>query len=139
MRGFAAPLPMNEDDPEPLARLDARLKRLKGAVGADGPVDGAQAKGGYGLAFTLAADLLGGLIGGTLLGWGIDSWLETAPWGLILFFFVGAAVGMWSVYRTVRAQDAAMGFHNPQERANRGRPPGRRKAADGGTDEGQEG
>jgi ATP synthase protein I len=130
---------MNEDDPEPLARLDARLKRLKGEVGAEGAPGGTQAKGGYGLAFTLAADLLGGLIGGALLGWGIDSWLGTAPWGLIIFFFVGAAVGMWSVYRTVQAQDAAMGFHNPQERANRGRPPGRRNAGHGGRDEGKEG
>jgi ATP synthase protein I len=91
------------------------------------------------LAFTLAADLLGGLIGGALLGWGIDSWLKTAPWGLIVFFFVGAAAGMWSVYRTVRAQEAARGFRPPAERANTGRPPTRRTDADGGTDKGQEG
>ena len=130
---------MSEDDPEPLARLDARLKSLRGEVGGDKASGGAKAKEGYGLAFTLAADLVGGLIGGTLLGWGIDSWLNTAPWGLIGFFFVGAAAGMWSVYRTVQAQDAAMGFHNPQERANRGRPPGRRNAGHGGRDEGQEG
>ena len=129
---------MNEDDPEPLARLDARLKRLKGEVGAD-DAPGAKAKGGYGLAFTLAADLVGGLVGGTLLGWGIDSWLDTAPWGLIGFFFVGAAAGMWSVYRTVRAQEAAMGFRNPARQANRGQPSTGRNTADGGTDEGQEG
>ncbi len=130
---------MKEDDPEPLARLDARLRRLKGEVSPGGTAGGAKAKAGYGLAFTLAADLVGGLIGGTLLGWGIDSWLGTAPWGLIVFFFVGAAVGMWTVYRTVRAQDVATGFHNPQERANRGRPSQRRDDGRGGTDEGQEG
>lgn len=129
---------MSEDEPESLARLDARLKSLKREVEGETASGGAKAKEGYGLAFTLAADLVGGLIGGTLLGWGIDTWLKTAPWGLIGFFFVGAATGMWSVYRTVQAQDGGMGFHNPEGRANRERLPGGRDAGSGGTDEGKE-
>ena len=131
---------MNQDDPEPLARLDARLKRLKGELGAEPAPDAAgKVKSGYGLAFTLATDLVGGLIGGALIGWGIDSWLHTAPWGLIVFFFVGAAAGMWNVYRTAHAQEAAMGFGNPAAKANGGRARSRRNAGDKGTDEGQEG
>ncbi|MFO1128004.1 MAG: AtpZ/AtpI family protein [Rhodospirillales bacterium] len=127
---------MTGDETEPLARLHERLERLKGDIAKESP--GPKPKGGYGLAFTLAADLVGGLIGGTLLGWGIDTWLDTGPWGVVVFFFVGAVVGMWTVYRTVQGQQAVTGFPSSAEPANK-EPGHTRGAAGGATDEGQEG
>ncbi len=99
--------------PRRIDDLDARIKRLQGEISEGNAAPKRPASSGYGLAFTLATDMVGGLIGGGLLGWGIDSWLNTAPWGLVGFFFVGAAAGMWNVYRTARGHDAAMGFRNP--------------------------
>jgi ATP synthase protein I len=95
--------------------LDARLQRLK-ASAEPGSGQAGRAKSGYGLAFMIATDLLAGLIGGGLLGWGIDTWLGSAPWGLIGFFFLGACAGMWNVYRTARGHEkAALGFGNSDE------------------------
>lgn len=110
--------------PRRLDDLDARIKRLKGEL-ADGGAGHKKraATGGYGFAFTLAADMVGGLVGGGLLGWGFDSWLNTAPWGLLGFFLLGALAGMWSVYRTARGHDAALGFRSPAGTSQTGRRP----------------
>lgn len=135
---------MSDNDPEPLARLDDRLRRLKAEAKAKDPDPRAgQAKSGYGFAFMIATDLVGGVIGGALVGWGIDSWLGTAPFGLIAFFFIGAFAGMWNAYRTARGHEVAMGFRPPA--ATPTPPPGPdpatvrgRPAADGAGDDGKE-
>jgi ATP synthase protein I len=96
--------------------FEVRLNRLKEANSTKaGTADGKQS--GYGMAFVIAADLLGGLIGGAGIGWVIDRWLGSAPIGLIAFFFLGAAAGMWNVYRTVRGYDMSFGFNQPPPNA----------------------
>jgi ATP synthase protein I len=40
---------------------------------------------------------------GTALGYGLDRWLGTSPWLFLLFFFLGLAAGMRTVFRTVAA------------------------------------
>jgi ATP synthase protein I len=37
---------------------------------------------------------------GAWFGWLLDGWLGTAPWMLLLFFFLGLAAGVLNVYRT---------------------------------------
>lgn len=98
---------------DPLSEFGARLDRLKGEHASRAPVDRAVPTSGYGMAFTIAADLVGGVAGGAGLGWLVDRWLGTAPAGLIALFFVGALAGMWNVYRTVRGYDMGMGFRRP--------------------------
>lgn len=51
----------------------------------------------------MAAELAAALVVGLALGWGVDRIFGTRPWGLIIFFFLGAAAGMVNVFR------AAMG------------------------------
>lgn len=123
-----------------LSEFEARLDRLRG----ENSGSGAKADGttpGYGLAFTIAADLVGGLIGGAIVGWLVDRWLGTGPWVLITFFFLGAAAGMWNVYRTVRGYDRSLGFHSGPEGAARGKetktPAGARPEEEGGERGGQ--
>ena len=50
-----------------------------------------------GLGFELVAPLLAGLFGGRWL----DGRLGTRPWLVIVGAIVGAAAGMWNVYRRV--------------------------------------
>ena len=92
-------------DDDRLSDFQSRLERLKDEqavrMGQSGGTPGLAS--GYGMAFTIAAELVGGLIGGALIGWLVDRWLDSAPLGLITFFFVGAIAGLWNVYRTVRA------------------------------------
>lgn len=50
-------------------------------------------------------DFVAGLITGVVLGLVCDFWLKTAPWGLILFFLIGAAAGLRNVMKAVAPQD----------------------------------
>jgi ATP synthase protein I len=105
---------VNEHAPEDrLSDLQARIDRLKDEQSRRRGHGPAKPMSGYGMAFTIAADLVGGLIGGAGLGWLIDRWLQSAPLGMIAFFFLGAAAGMWNAYRTVRGYDMSIGFSRP--------------------------
>lgn len=103
-----------------LSDFAAKLERLKEESSVNVSPAADQKQSGYGMAFVLAADLLGGLVGGAGIGWLIDRWLGSAPLGLIAFFFLGAAAGMWNVYRTVRGYDMSLGFKPPITAASEG-------------------
>jgi ATP synthase protein I len=98
---------------ERLSEFEARLNRVReeNSQKVSSPAGGKQS--GYGMAFAIAAELVGGVVGGAGIGWLIDRWLGSAPGGLIAFFFLGAAAGMWNVYRTVRGYDMSFGFSRP--------------------------
>jgi len=54
-------------------------------------------------ALRLITDLAAGFAAGMLLGWGIDSWLHTKPWGIVLGTLLGLAAGVRNVIRTAQA------------------------------------
>ena len=134
---------MNRHAPEDRpSDFDARLKRLKEENAPKGGPTAGGKTSGYGMAFTIATDLVGGVVGGALFGLLLDHWLASAPWGMISFFFLGAAAGMWNVYRMVRGYDAALGFHHgkpaPAVRGNDTQTPaGARPENEGGDRGGQ--
>ena len=76
---------------------------------------------GFGQAFRIAAELVSGLLVGLGIGWGLDEWLGTKPWLLILFFFLGAAAGMLNVYRATKGYGLAVGYrkHGTDDDAQR--------------------
>ena len=53
-----------------------------------------------GSAFKLGTELVAAVIVGTIIGFILDSWFDTKPWLIIIFFFLGAAAGMLNVIRT---------------------------------------
>lgn len=65
---------------------------------------------GPGLAFEIAGHLVGGLLLGGGIGYGLDVWLGTSPLLLVVFFFMGAAAGMVNIYRTVTGLGLAAGY-----------------------------
>jgi ATP synthase protein I len=54
--------------------------------------------------------LVAALIIGTGVGILLDKWLETAPWFLVAFLFLGAIAGYFNVYRLVSGVGLAVGF-----------------------------
>jgi len=52
-----------------------------------------------GIATRIVAELVGGLAVGSGLGWGFDRIFHTAPWGLVVFFMLGAGAGIRGVVR----------------------------------------
>ena len=53
-----------------------------------------------GSAFKLGTELVSAVAVGTIIGFILDSWFDTKPWLIIIFFFLGAASGMLNVIRT---------------------------------------
>ena len=52
-----------------------------------------------GNAFKLGTELVAAVTIGTIIGFILDSWFDTKPWLIIIFFFLGAAAGMLNVIR----------------------------------------
>jgi ATP synthase protein I len=67
-----------------------------------------------GIAFRFSTELVSALIVGGALGWGVDwaadrwSPIHTRPFGLIVFFVLGAAAGILNVIRAAREINAEM-------------------------------
>ena len=67
---------------------------------------GEEQRDGYSVALRIGTEMVAALIVGVGIGYFLDNWLETKPWFLIVFFFLGAGAGVLNVYR------AASGFGN---------------------------
>lgn len=68
---------------------------------------------GFGMAFRIGVEMVAALIVGLGIGLLLDRWLDTAPWFLVLFFFLGAAAGILNVYRAASGIGMAAGYGSP--------------------------
>lgn len=53
-----------------------------------------------GKAWSLAIEMVAAVCVSLFIGWWLDRWLGTAPWGLLGFILLGVATAMWSAIRT---------------------------------------
>lgn len=91
--------PIGED-----ARIDALEARLKAAREREEERNrprGHGADANYRMGNRVLADLLGGILGGLVIGWVIDHFAGTAPWGLLVMLFFGIIVAFRNIFRTV--------------------------------------
>ena len=72
------------------AALDARLKAAREREDQRAePKKGGEAEASYQLGNRVLAELLGGIGGGALIGWVIDQFAGTSPWGLLVVMMLG--------------------------------------------------
>jgi len=94
---------VKKDGPSPFANFDERMAKAKGASdGSDEAQEEAPRRFRYGEGIQVGIELVAGIGGGCLIGWGLDQWLGTKPILLVIFFFLGAAGGMLNAYRRLR-------------------------------------
>lgn len=90
--------PIGED-----ARIDALDRRLQAARESEDkrnqPVAGAEADANYRMGNRVLAELIGGIGGGAFLGWVIDHFAGTSPWGLLVVMFLGIIVAFRNIIR----------------------------------------
>ncbi len=91
--------------------LKARLDRLSGAiktemthvaeerntVAAKTSVVGLGSAMGMGI--RVSTELVAGVLVGGFIGWWIDRWLNSSPFGLLIMLMIGMVAGFWNVYR----------------------------------------
>lgn len=109
------------ESPERQASFEERLEaaRARRETGNRPGATGQQtSQRGLGLAFRVGVEIVSALILGVGIGWGLDRWLETAPWFLVLFFFLGSAAGVLNVYRTVSGIGLGPGYRRPDRNGN---------------------
>lgn len=54
---------------------------------------------GYGQAFKLSSEFIAAIAVGIGIGWVLDRWAGTSPWGLIVFLLLGFCAGIVNVLR----------------------------------------
>ena len=79
--------------------LAARIARAKVAHGGAAAVAAPQPGKGYKQGSRVLAELIGAPIGGAVIGWGIDSWFGTSPWGLLIFLALSIVVAFRNIFR----------------------------------------
>ncbi|WP_198516564.1 MULTISPECIES: AtpZ/AtpI family protein [Sinorhizobium] len=93
---------------KPEESLEARLKRLGDDIkskkradvseGADGRAD--ESRKGYAAAMKLSSEFIAGILVGAFLGYLLDHFAGTGPWGLIVLLLLGFCAGVLNVLRS---------------------------------------
>lgn len=86
--------------------LERRRRNLEASLATRKPVrqegkEGASGAAGYGQAIKLSSEFIAGIAVGVGLGWMMDRFAGTSPWGLIIFLLLGFAAGVLNVLRSV--------------------------------------
>jgi ATP synthase protein I len=84
-----------------ISDLGERLGKVKAQHQTDAQADLDAEMRGRGMAYgmRMAAELVGAVIVGGAIGWGLDRWLGSTPWLFLLFFVLGFAAGVLNVVR----------------------------------------
>lgn len=99
---------MNDEPParDPIgedARVNALEARLKAAREREEqrnkPSLGTEADANYRLGNRVLAELIGGIGGGAFIGWVIDQFAGTSPWGLLVMMAFGIIVAFRNIIR----------------------------------------
>lgn len=99
--------------------LDARLDQLKSRLDREDIRNGQkveQSKSGnseLGQGLKLGAEFVSGILVGAGLGYVIDGWLGSSPFGLIVFLLLGFAAGVMNVLRSIGAVEKP--FEKPRD------------------------
>jgi ATP synthase protein I len=112
------------EPPDPLARLGQRIDKARAQNVRSQPAvgDGSATQQGLGVGLRSGIELVVAIGVATGLGWAIDRWLGTRPWGIIVLFFLGVAAGMLNVYRAVSGISTPVGFRRPGSDSTATRP-----------------
>lgn len=101
-----------------LRELGDRLQTRRVSAPPSGPRAGGGSDRGVGQAMRLASEFVAGILLGAAIGWLIDSWFGTTPWGLIGFVLLGFAAGALNAMRAAGLAPEPPGRNRP------GSPPG---------------
>ena len=104
---------VQNDQNEGQKNFDRRLRDARNGIGETSQNDNlAGVKYGKTRAIQIGTELVVAVAVGGVVGFLIDSWLDTKPWFLIGFLFLGNAAGLWNIFRLTSGQSYSVGFKN---------------------------
>ena len=105
---------MSDNPPKTdLEDLERRLEqaRTEGKSETSDPaLKGKSEATGFGMAMRVGTEMVSALIIGVGAGLLLDNWLDTKPWFLVVFFFLGAGAGVLNVYRVASGMGSGIGY-----------------------------
>lgn len=88
----------NQDLSDRRAKLDAALAEKMSKKEKKGR-NSASSNTGWGAAVKISSEFIGGVLVGAGIGYLLDSFAGTAPWGMIVFLMLGFAAGILNILR----------------------------------------
>ena len=82
--------------------LKTRLKIAKDKIDKKSLNNDNNQPASLGMALKLSTEMVAAVLVGTIIGYILDSWFDSKPWLIIIFFFVGAAAGITNVVRSAK-------------------------------------
>ena len=90
------------------AELEFRSRQLDDALASrreleretDSDDGRSKSAAGFAQALRLSSEFVAGIVVGAALGWFVDRFFGTSPWGLIIFFLLGFCAGVLNVLRS---------------------------------------
>jgi len=118
-KGSADPVSEGNERDDQADSLEARRRQLEAELASHKPESRTvESKGGgktsYAKAFQLSTEFVAAIFVGTLLGYLLDRFLGTTPWGMIVFLLLGFVAGVLNVMRSagVIAENRVAGPHD---------------------------
>jgi ATP synthase protein I len=100
-------------------QLEAKLATRRPASRDGKDAQNPSSKTGFGNALKLSSEFVAAILVGVGIGWVLDYWAGTSPWGLIVFLFLGFAAGVLNVMRSA-GTIAEHGSRTPPEKNGSG-------------------
>ncbi len=91
--------PNNGSEDDELKDLDARLKAAEARTRKTAD---AGAEVGANQGFQVLGELIGGIFGGLGLGWLVDHYVHTLPWGMIVGTILGMVAAIYAIVKSDR-------------------------------------
>ena len=79
--------------------LKVRLKIAKNKINTQKE---APPQSNIGQAFKMSTELVSAVLVGTIIGFILDTWFDTKPWLILIFFFVGVVAGITNVINSAK-------------------------------------
>jgi len=100
----------DSDKPPSFEDLGSRIEKVRQKAGLN---QSSQASGEpppsgeMGAGWRISIEIVVALALSTGLGWGLDQWLGSTPWLMLVFLFLGAAAGINNAVKTMNRMDRA--------------------------------
>jgi ATP synthase protein I len=111
--------------PEPKPPQDEALKRFDERYQAVAKSTARKPRefdkgGGAEAGYRVLGELFGGIFGGLGLGWVLDRYVGTTPWGVIGGVVIGTVLAVYLIYRSAEQVDAGAAPTKAQDQADQG-------------------